>query len=566
MKTPLSSRAKATTALFHQPGEVHRGPPLNTFESPSRSKYQKPSNYIDHPDAIVIGSGIGGLGIASTLAQKRGMKVLLLEANVVPGGCTHVHEIDGFEFPSGIDSIGDMDPRVGRGLYRPAIDFITGGQLQWAKMPNKHETACFGDDIYPWYSSTEENIAWVQRLFPGEGDVRAYYKLEERIERAAWSWAMTKLLPEGVPVRIREGFYKATGGPWRAYMQRSVNDVFRNELHFSERLASVFSYMYGNHGRTPEHAPFAFHAVNLFHYRDGAYYPSGGSSQMAECVRPILERHGGQLAVSSPVKQILVESDRAVGVLLEDGTEIRSKLVISDASAHTTFMDLLDPEVSARHGYRARFDDIGPSPSHVFLELGYDEDIELPKEIVWHMPTYEGVSRWDLSRSDDLYKNHAKLDGMGGYLLSPSAREPLHRQRYPGKSTVVVLAEGIPAWVDRAKKDHAYKQEFSAAVGENLLKIVHRHMPVLAGKTPRLMRSGLPMGCNPRAWKGCSLGLEPSAERFTKHTHWLRPKTTIRGLWLTGQDAFSAGFAGAMIASRMTYAAITGDWLFMLNP
>lgn len=557
---------KTDAELFYQAGRAHTGPPLNTFDSPAKSKYKKPTNYIDRPDAIVIGSGIGGLGIASTLAQKRGMKVLLLEGNVVPGGCTHVHEIDGYEFPSGIDSIGDMDPRIGRGLYRPAIDFITGGKLEWAKMPEVHETACFGDDVYQWFSTPEKNIEWVERLFPKEGDVRRYYDLEAKVEWWAWSWAVTKLLPEAVPVGVREALYKATGGAWRSYMQRKVTEVFRGELGFSERLASVFSYMYGNHGRTPEHAPFAFHAVNLFHYRNGAYFPVGGPSQIAECVRPILEKAGGQLAVSSPVRRILVENDRAVGVKLEDGTEIRSKLVISDASAYTTFVELLDPEVSSRHGYLKRFDDIGPSPSHVHLLLGYDEDIELPKEIVWHMPTYEGVSRWDLSKQDDLYKNHMKLDGMGGYLLSPSAREPLHRLRYPGKSTVVVLAESTPAWVKRAKEDSRFRADFSKALEENLLKIAHRHMPALKGKTPKVVRSGLPMGCNPRAWHGCSLGLEPSGDRFVKHTHWLRPRTTLEGLWLTGQDAFSAGFAGSMIASRLTYSAMTGDWLFMLMP
>lgn len=556
---------KTDAELFFQPGQAHGGPPLNTFESPSKSKYQKPTNYLENPDAIVIGSGIGGLGIASTLAQKRGMKVLLLEANSVPGGCTHVHELDGFEFPSGIDSIGDMDPRLGRGLYRPAIDFITGGKLQWAKMPDVHETACFGEDVYKWYSTPEQNIEWVERLFPNEGNVRAYYDLEEKIEWWAWSWAVTKLFPEGMPVGMRELFYKTAGGAWRSYMQRKVNEVFRGELGFSERLSSVFSYMYGNHGRTPEHAPFAFHAVNLFHYRNGAYYPVGGPSQIAECVRPILEQHGGQLATHSPVHRILVENDKAIGVKLEDGTEIRSKLVISDASAYTTFCELLDDDVSKRHGYKQRFDEIGPSPSHVYLLLGYDEDLDLPKEIVWHMPSYEGVSRWDLSTQDDLYKNHMKLQGMGGYLLSPSAREPLHRQRYPGKSTVVVLAEGIPAWVKRAKEDGTFKAEFSKSIEENLLKIAHRHMPALKGKTPRLVRSGLPMGCNVRAWHGCSLGLEPSGDRFVKHTHWLRPKTTISNLWLTGQDAFSAGFAGSMVASRLTYSAITNDWLFMLK-
>jgi all-trans-retinol 13,14-reductase len=485
-------------SLFYLQGDPHRGAPLNTARSPARSKYSKPMDYISNPDAIVIGSGIGGLGIASTLAQKRGMRVLLLEAGPTPGGCTHVHELDGFEFPTGVDSIGDMDPRVGRGVFRPAIDFITGGALAWAKMPDLHETACFGDDVFPWYSSPEANIEWIERRFAGEGDVRGYYSLEEKIEWWGWSWGLTKLLPERMPVSVREAIYKRTGGAWREYMGRSVNDVFRRELGFSERLASVFSYMYGNHGRTPEHRSVRFsrgESVSLSLWRVLSRWRAVADRR----VRAPHRRAGRR-----PVRVLVGgeahrrrERERAVGVDLEDGTHIRSPLVISDASAYTTFVELLEPEVSVRYGYISRFDDIGPSPSHVFLLLGYDEEIDLPKEIIWHMPTYEGFSRWDLSGQDDQYKNHMRFKGMGGYLLSPSAREPLHSQRYPGTSTVVVLAEGIPAWVERARKDPAFRLEFSGQIEENLLAIAHRHMPVLRGKTPKLVRSGIPMGCNP---------------------------------------------------------------------
>ena len=72
------------------------------------------------------------------------------------------------------------------------------------------------------------------------------YELVEKIEWWAWSWAMTKLYPEAVPVAARELAYKASGGAWRRYMGRKVNEVFRGELGFSERLAAIFSYMYGS--------------------------------------------------------------------------------------------------------------------------------------------------------------------------------------------------------------------------------------------------------------------------------------------------------------------------------
>jgi all-trans-retinol 13,14-reductase len=550
------------TDLFFTPGKEYDGPPLLTAKMPAKAKYNAPTRLISNPDAIVIGSGIGGMSMASLLAQKKHMRVLLLEASPVPGGCTHVHEIDGFEFASGLDSVGDMDPRVGRGMFRPGFDLMTGGKLQWAKMPDVHEICTFGEDVYEWHSSHEKNIEWVERLFPGEGDVRAYYKLEEKIEASATSWALTKLAPEWTPVSVRDAAYV---GAWRKYMGRSVLEVLRQELGFSERLASIFCYMYGNHGRIPDIAPFSFHACNLFHYRYGAYYPVGGPGQIAECIVPIIEAAGGQLAVSSPVKRILVENNRALGVELENGEKVFSKLVISAASAYTTFMELLDRETSAKHGYVEKLNEIGPSPSHVYLMLGYDEAIDLPKCIVWEMPTYEGVSRYALAKADELYKGKCQLKGMGGYLLSPSARDPLHAERYPNTSTVVVLAEGIPAWVERAKNDSVFREEFAAGVGENLMRIVDRHMPQLRGKTPKLRLSGIPMGCNPRAWHGCSLGLEPSADRFVKHTHWLRPRTRIDGLWLTGQDSFSPGISGSMLSAKVTYAAMTGNWLSMLG-
>lgn len=37
-------------------------------------------------DAIIIGSGLGGLGAASTLAQLAGMRCLILEQHWIPGG------------------------------------------------------------------------------------------------------------------------------------------------------------------------------------------------------------------------------------------------------------------------------------------------------------------------------------------------------------------------------------------------------------------------------------------------------------------------------------------------
>lgn len=51
-------------------------------------------------DVIVVGSGIGGLTAAATLA-KAGKKVLVLEQHDQAGGCCHTYIEKGFEFDVG---------------------------------------------------------------------------------------------------------------------------------------------------------------------------------------------------------------------------------------------------------------------------------------------------------------------------------------------------------------------------------------------------------------------------------------------------------------------------------
>ena len=546
------------TDLFFQAGESYEGPTPLGPANLAKQKYRKPTNFID-ADTIIIGSGLGGLALASLLAQQEGEKVLVLEANIVPGGCTHVHELDGYEFNSGLHSVGDLDPRVGRGMLRPTADLVTGGKLRWAKMPDVHEVGSFADARYDWHSSLEANLAWLDKQFAGQGDVRRYYKLEDAIERGSTGFGMAKLLPPWMPQGLRDLAYGAFGATWRKYMKRNAYAVLREELGFSQRLAGVFSYMYGNYGRTPDKVPFAVHAICLNHYRHGAYYPVGGPGQIAECIVPLVEQHGGQLAVSSPVERIVVQDGRAVGVRLADGTELRAKKrVVSDASAYLTYGKLLEPEVAQQFGYTERLAKVGTSPAHLYTFLGYDQAIDLPKHIVWRMPRYEDLDPYDISAGDNRYKLDLKIDGLPCYVIAPSSRDPIWQSRRPNTSTVIVLAEAGEGWLERCQKDPSFQQDLMGKAAEALRKVAEEEMPQLRGKTPSFVRTGVPVGCNPLARDGCSYGLEPSGPRFVEHAHWLHPRSAIKGLYITGQDAFAPGISGALMSARITYAAATG--------
>jgi phytoene dehydrogenase-like protein len=73
----------------------------------------------------------------------------------------------------------------------------------------------------------------------------------------------------------------------------------------------------------------------------GVAQPAGGMASVAQAFAASATAAGAQLRLSTPVKRVLVENDRAVGVELANGETIRARQVISNADPKTTFFKLL---------------------------------------------------------------------------------------------------------------------------------------------------------------------------------------------------------------------------------
>ena len=77
-------------------------------------------------------------------------------------------------------------------------------------------------------------------------------------------------------------------------------------------------------------------------HQKAAGYLVGGGLALSDAIERRYLSLGGELHCKSRVDKILVESDKAVGVHLADGTEHRGDIVISAADGHTTIFDMLD--------------------------------------------------------------------------------------------------------------------------------------------------------------------------------------------------------------------------------
>ena len=98
-------------------------------------------------DIIVIGSGIGGLASASLLTKIFKKKVLVIERHGKLGGLTHTFKrLDKYKWDVGLHYVGALEKS---GPTEKLFSYITGGKLNWIKMPHHFEKF-----IYPNFDFT----------------------------------------------------------------------------------------------------------------------------------------------------------------------------------------------------------------------------------------------------------------------------------------------------------------------------------------------------------------------------------------------------------------------------
>ncbi len=504
-------------------------------------------------DAIVIGSGIGGLAAAALLARHAGKRVLVLERHYMPGGFTHVFRRRRYEWDVGLHYIGEVQTR--RSMTRRLFDHITDGDLEWTSMGEIYDRIVFGDDSYAFAAGADEFVDGLAESFPGErAAIERYVRTIRKVGRHSGLYFAEKALP--APMASVVG--PLLRWPFMRWARRTTGEVLA-EITSDPRLRGVLAGQFGDYGLPPNQSSFAMHAILARHYLWGASYPVGGSSRIAATIAPLIEEAGGEILFNAEVTEILVEGDRAVGVRLADGAELRAPVVISDAGASNTFERLLPAAVAERHDLVRRLHSLAPSAAHLCLYLGLSKtaaELELPKHNFWLYPGYDHDANVEAFVKDP----EAPLPLV--YVSFPSAKDPDFERRYPGRATIELITlapwERFAAWAGETVRRRGGDYEgLKAELAERMLAELHRRLPQVRDAIDHLEVS-TPLSTRHFAnyERGEIYGLAHSPERF--EARWLRPRTPIRGLWLTGQDVATCGVAGAMAAGYLTASAMLG--------
>ncbi|XP_013877958.1 all-trans-retinol 13,14-reductase isoform X2 [Austrofundulus limnaeus] len=452
------------------------------------------------------------------------------------------------------------------------LDQMTNGQLQWEPLENPFDHVLLGPPEnrrrYPIYSGKTRFPEELKKCFPGEEKaIDEYLRLAKKTKNGVWLMAMLKLLPvfltkflicTGLVERLSFFFKMAP---------RSLTDVV-NELTQNQDLRAVFSYIVGTYGKTPKEASFAMHSLLVTHYLDGAWYPKGGSSEIAYHMIPIVEKAGGAVLVRAPVNRILFnDAKEAYGVSVLKGQEevhIRAPMIVSDAGIFNTYEKLLPAELQALPAIQEQLSMVkhGDGGLSIFMGLnGTKEELGLKADNYWIF------AENNLDKLLEDYNSKAREQAAQKipllFVACPSAKDPTWEERSPGKSTLSLVSFAKYEWFEDWKDDKVtnrgpdYK-ELKQMFIDSALEVVMDVFPKITRDKIEYIDAGTPVTNTHyiAAPKGEIYGVDHDIGRFRPELNaTIRPQTPLKNLYLTGQDMFLCGFAGAL-AGALTCGSV----------
>jgi len=282
-------------------------------------------------DAVVIGSGVGGL-VAGNLLAREGLSVLLVEQHYMAGGFCSTFRRAGYTFDAATHFyplLGNPETLTGKLLGELGVE--TG----WVQMDPVDTFHLPDGSRFVVPADYDEYRRRLAAEFPEESEALDAFFAEVR------DAYLLGLL----------AYFRGRSTPrLERYRELTVRQVLDRQFR-SERLKLILTADCPHWGSPPCRTSFVFDSMLRLSYFLGNYYPEGGSQAFADELALRFEERGGHILMSTRAERIAVEGGAARGVELETlrgplkgRWSVRAGAVISNADLLQTYERLLGPE------------------------------------------------------------------------------------------------------------------------------------------------------------------------------------------------------------------------------
>lgn len=284
-------------------------------------------------DAIVIGSGVGGLATAIALGEN-GFKVLVVEQHEVPGGWSHSFTLEGQRFSPGVHYVGQLgEGQTANEMYSKLG--IANDIVFFRMNPNGFEHCHVGNEKFDIPEGLENMIAAFQKRFPEEKkNIDKYLRLVNTVSYQLQLMTTFKTFFEKITAPFKTKYV----GKFGLFSLKRVIGWHLKDPY----LKAFLNIQCGDHGLPPSRAAFPVHSAVMEHYMNGGYYPHGGGGGIVKGMTNAVKRHGGKILLNTSVNKIVMnDRNEAVGVQIDGGKVIKANCIVSNTDPHKTYKELV---------------------------------------------------------------------------------------------------------------------------------------------------------------------------------------------------------------------------------
>ncbi len=409
---------------------------------------------MEEKSILIIGAGVAGLS-AGCYGRMNGYRTQIFEMHDKPGGLCTSWKRQGYTIDGCLHWL--VGSRPGTGFYRIWEEL---GAVQGRPMIDHEEYLRVegeGGKVFIVYTDIDRLEHHMKELAPADAQVideltravRACARYDLPVDKAPELYGII----DGISFLIRTFPFLRLMSRWKKITLQDyagrLSDPFLRAA-----LACVCDL--------PDFPMASLIMILAWMHRRSAGYPQGGSLEFSRSIERRYLGLGGEVHYRAPVKEIVVEHNRAVGVRLADGTEYGGDIVISAADGRATIFDLLAGRY-VNHRIRGYYDRLPRFPPLLHVALGVNRSFEgLPATVIY--PLDGPIVR------DGRQQRHLGVE-MGN--VDPTLAPP-------GKTVLKVMFPSDYTYWKNLKQDARRYAAEKDRIADRVIAVLDRHYPGLA--------------------------------------------------------------------------------------